>query len=114
MRYTKWFYKNPFTVKLTADSPGETIKYTLDGSDPKTALNVLTGTSPVSVLIDPGSTTGGKGKTGGVVLRAAKYQEGFAPGIPTTRSYIFYCGCKNQTNLSGRKLANQQCEWSNY
>ncbi|MBK6285328.1 MAG: chitobiase/beta-hexosaminidase C-terminal domain-containing protein [Draconibacterium sp.] len=95
------FYKNPFTVKLTADSPGETIKYTLDGSDPKTALNVLTGNSPVSVLIDPGSTTGGRGKTGGVVLRAAKYQEGFAPGIATSRSYIFTAAVKNQTEHPG-------------
>lgn len=95
------FYQNPFTVKLTADSPGETIKYTLDGSDPKTGFNVLTGTSPVSVLIDPGSTTGGRGKTGGVVLRASKYKEGFAPGTATTRSYIFTAAVKNQTEHPG-------------
>ncbi len=95
------FYRNPFTLILTADSPGETIKYTLDGSDPKTALNVLTGTSPVAVVIDPKSSTGGRGKTGGVVLRASKYQEGFAPGIATTRSYIFTAAVKNQTEHPG-------------
>src|SRR5690606_1590962 len=70
------FYKNPFTIKLTANSPGDKIKYTLDGSDPKTAINVLTGVSPVSVLINPESTTGGRGKTGGVVVRASRFQDG--------------------------------------
>ena len=95
------FYKNLFTANLTSDLQGETIKYTLDGSDPKTSTTVLTGISPVSVQIDPNSTTGGRGTTGGVVLRASKYQEGLAPGIPTTRTYIFATSVKNQTEHPG-------------
>ena len=95
------FYNNQFTVKLTTDSPGETIKYTLDGSDPKTAINLLTGTSPVSILINPVSTTGGRGKTGGVVLRASKFKDGFAPGKATSRTYIFTAAVKTQTEHPG-------------
>jgi len=83
------FYNSPFTSKLIGDTPGETMKYTLDGSDPRSSLTVLSGISPVSVRIDPSSTLGGRGLTGGFVLRASRYQEGLAPGKPTTHSYIF-------------------------
>lgn len=95
------FYKSPFTVKLTSDSPGGKIKYTLDGSDPKTGSHVLSGISPVSVRIAPNIAEGGRGQTGGVVLRASTYTDGFAPGKPTSRSYIFTAAVKSQTTHPG-------------
>jgi len=95
------FFNNPFTAKLIGTTPGETIKYTVDGSDPRTSLNVLSGTSPVSVRIDPASTIGGRGLTGGFVLRASKYQEGLAPGRPITNTYIFVAAVKSVTAHPG-------------
>ncbi len=90
------FYNSPFWVKLSSTAPGETIMYTMDGSDPRTSSTIMTGSSPVSVLVDPNSTTGGRGKTGGVVVRASKISEGLGPGKPTTRSYIFVNMVKTQ------------------
>jgi hypothetical protein len=83
------FYSDPFSATITGTLPGETIKYTLDGSDPRYSSKALTGVSPVTITIDPNSTQGGRGITGGVVLRASKFEPGFEPSKPVTRSYIF-------------------------
>lgn len=95
------FYNNPFSVKLTGSAPGKTILYTLDGSDPRTSSTNITGLSPVSVLVDPNSTTGGRGKTGGVIVRASQIETGLAPGKPTTRNYIFLATVKTQAHPGG-------------
>ena len=83
------FYNSPFTAKITSSAAGETVKYTLDGSDPRYSITAVTAVSPVNVAIDPKSTAAGRGTTGGVVLRASKFKSGFDPSKPVTRSYIF-------------------------
>jgi hypothetical protein len=95
------FYSNPFSVTLTGLQPGETIKYTLDGSDPRYSEKALTALSPVTATIDPNSTQGERGKTGGVVLRASKFKTGFEPSIPVTRTYIFINSVITQTHPGG-------------
>jgi len=89
------FYKYPFPAIISSLTAGETIKYTLDGSDPRFSATAITGTAPVTVVIDPNSTVG-RGKTGGVVLRASKFVTGFAPSKPVSRSYIFVSAVKLQ------------------
>lgn len=95
------FYNNPFSVKLSGSAPGKTVLYTLDGSDPRTSSTNITGLSPVNVLIDPNSTSGGRGKTGGVIIRASQIENGLAPGKPTTRNYIFLSTVKTQAHPGG-------------
>ncbi|MDO8952849.1 MAG: chitobiase/beta-hexosaminidase C-terminal domain-containing protein, partial [Draconibacterium sp.] len=95
------FYNSPFWAKLSGSAPGETIFYTMDGSDPRTSSTVLTGKSPVNVWIDPNSAEGGRGKTGGVVVRASQINPGLAPGKPTTNSYIFVSAVKTQPHPGG-------------
>ncbi len=100
------FYESPFSVMLNSSEPGKTIAYTLDGSDPRSSNNILTGTSPVTVQIDPSSTSDGRGKTGGVVLRASVVTDGFAPGKPVTRNFIFTNFVKTQADPGGNWPAN--------
>ncbi|MEZ5103424.1 MAG: CotH kinase family protein [Draconibacterium sp.] len=83
------FFNAPFTATINTEKNGETLIYTLDGSDPRSSSHILTGTSPVSVLIDPNSTLGNRGKTGGVILRATQTKEGYASSNPETRTYLF-------------------------
>jgi hypothetical protein len=100
------FYNSPFWAKLSGSAPGETILYTIDGSDPRTSSTVLTGKSPVNVWIDPNSAEGGRGKTGGVVVRASQINPGLAPGKPTTNSYIFVSAVKIQPHPGGNWPTN--------
>ncbi len=95
------FYNNPFWVTLSGSAPNKTIMYTLDGSDPRTSSTISTGSSPAYVQIDPNSTTGGRGKTGGVIIRASQIEDGLAPGKPTTRNYIFLGTVKSQAHPGG-------------
>ena len=96
------FYNNTFSVTLTSSSSEANIVYTLDGSDPRTSENLLSGKSPVNVWIDPNSTAGNRGKTGGVVLRASVIFDGLAPGKPTSRNFIFADFVKTQANPEGK------------
>jgi hypothetical protein len=80
--------------------------YTIDGSDPRTSSTFLTGKSPVNVWIDPNSNEGGRGKTGGVVVRASQINPGLAPGKPTTNSYIFVSAVKIQPHPGGNWPTN--------
>jgi len=69
------FYAAPFTVTMTAATPGAEIYYTLDGSDPTTAGGTLYA-APLSI-----STT--------TVLRAAVQAVGLEPSRTVTHSYVF-------------------------
>ncbi|MGE0019036.1 MAG: lamin tail domain-containing protein [Draconibacterium sp.] len=95
------FYTQPFTTTISTEKSGEAIKYTLDGSDPRYSSTAISKVSPVNVVIDPNSTVGGRGKTGGVVLRASKFETGFDPSKPVTQTYIFATAVRNQTNPGG-------------
>lgn len=95
------FYYEGFTATINAAQAGETITYTLDGSDPRTSSDALTGFSPVYVPISPNSTMGGRGKTGGFVLRATAVKDGYKSAIPETRNYIFVNYVKTQAAPGG-------------
>lgn len=95
------FYNQPFTATLSGTQPGDTIRYTLDGSDPRYSDTSIQAISPVDIAIYPGSTLGGRGETGGVVLRASKFAAGFDPGKPVTRTFIFINDVIAQTAPGG-------------
>lgn len=83
------FYSNPFEININTDTPGDIIKYTVDGSDPRTSTTAIVGNSPASLTVDPNSTLANRGKTGGFVVRASHFKDGYAPSKPITRNYIF-------------------------
>lgn len=78
------FYKSPFSLTLTHETPGVTLVYTLDGSvptlshgtviPPQDAVSLTTGVLPVE------TTT---------ILRAAVFREGWEPSPVITHTYLF-------------------------
>lgn len=95
------FFENPFSINFTTETPGEIIKYTLDGSDPRISPTAIETTSPATVNVDPSSNEGNRGITGGFVVRASHFKEGFSPSKPTTRNYIFVDHVKTQQHPGG-------------
>lgn len=75
------FYEAPFTVVLIT-TPGATIRYTLDGSEPTESHGTIF-TEPITI---EGTTT----------LRAMAYRQNFLPSEVTTHSYIFLDDVVNQ------------------
>ena len=69
------YYDEPFQVELTSDTPGATIYYTTDSSDP-TENNGTIYTEPIQI-------------TDLTVLRAAAIRTNYIPGKIATNSYIY-------------------------
>jgi hypothetical protein len=82
------FYEDTFSVTISNDSSNSYIRYTLDGSDPVKSNTSITSLQPVTITIDPQSTTGGRAKTPGVVLRACTVI-GTNASESVTRTYLF-------------------------
>jgi len=80
------FYDAPFDLTLTANEPGATLSWTLDGSDPRTSGS--SGESPVTLRVDP-SSTDNRDPAPGVVVRAVAAKEGFLDSPVGTHTYIF-------------------------
>ncbi|MBN1671469.1 MAG: lamin tail domain-containing protein [Kiritimatiellae bacterium] len=101
--HDRGFYSSPFTCTISTATPGATIKYTLDGSDPRTSgsafsINASSGT----VSINPASSTGrliNGGKAPCVVLRAYALKGGCDPTDVDTHTYIFLSEVLKQPNL---------------
>jgi hypothetical protein len=83
------FYRNSFDVIVGAATQNATIRYTLDGSDPRTSSTASERISPATIRIDPESTEGQRGKTPGVVLRACTLAPGYSVSEPITQTYLF-------------------------
>jgi hypothetical protein len=83
------FYENSFDVIVYAGTPNASIKYTLDGSDPRYSASAIVQSSPATINIDPESTTGGRGKTPGVTLRACTLAAGDTVSESVTQTYLF-------------------------
>jgi hypothetical protein len=83
------FYTNNFTDTLRSSTPNALIRYTLDGSDPRTSPTVLRHYSPAIIPIDPESTVGQRGKTPGVVLRACTFAPDHSLSESVTHTYVF-------------------------
>jgi hypothetical protein len=70
------FYDVPFTVELTTTTPGATIRYTTDGSEPTETHGTVYG-RPIAVT----TTT---------VVRAAAFRPGFRASAVGTHTYLFW------------------------
>jgi hypothetical protein len=82
-------------LQITSKSAGASIKYTLDGSDPRTSNSARISGSPATVKIDPTSKNG-RGVTPGVVVRAYGYRDGYIASKVITKTYIFIEAVKTQ------------------
>ncbi|MFP6873018.1 MAG: chitobiase/beta-hexosaminidase C-terminal domain-containing protein [Verrucomicrobiales bacterium] len=76
------FYSDPIAVEITTATPGATILYTTDGSQPTTS-NGIVYDAPVQIT----TTT---------TLRAAAFLEGYQPTNVDTHTYIYAADVRNQ------------------
>ena len=82
------FYVNSFTLEISNSTPGATIKFTKDGSDPSTSSTAQNQPSPAAVTIDPTDTTG-RYKAPGVVIRACAVKDGILLTKVISQTYLF-------------------------
>src|SRR5262245_41500901 len=73
------FFNHPFSLILSTETPGATIRYTLDGSPPTESSAEYT--APIAIAGTP--------EKGAVILRAAAFKTGLLSSTVTTRTYIF-------------------------
>ncbi|MBN1669646.1 MAG: lamin tail domain-containing protein [Kiritimatiellae bacterium] len=90
--HDRGFYSAAFTCTIASATPGATIRYTLNGDDPRTASDRVSGTAPLGVLIDPANGShrlinGAKAPC--VVLRAYALKSGYEPTDVDTQTYVF-------------------------
>lgn len=68
------FFDQPFSLSLSTTTPGATIRYTIDGSEPNPNSPLYTGLIQV---------------TKSTVVRATAFKQGHLPSIPETHTYLF-------------------------
>lgn len=90
------FFDQPFQLEVTSKSAGATIKYTLDGSDPRVSKTAQFSVPPAQIQVDPLSTTG-RGLTPGFVVRAMAIRDGYTSSEVVTHTYLFASKVKTQT-----------------
>ncbi|MGC6566155.1 MAG: CotH kinase family protein, partial [Akkermansiaceae bacterium] len=79
------FFDAPFSTVINCDTPGATIAYTTDGTDP----------SPTNgTQISPGASVPVSSTT---ILRAAAFTPGLAPSNIDTQSYLFLSDIRTQS-----------------
>ena len=101
--HDRGFYDSPFVCTIATETAGATITYTLNGEDPRTASDTVSGAAPVTVLIDP---TNGLHRlingepAPGVVLRAYAHRaaDGYEPTDVDSHTYIFLGRVDDQGN----------------
>ncbi|MEN8797124.1 MAG: lamin tail domain-containing protein [Akkermansiaceae bacterium] len=81
------FFDAPFTVNITSTTPGASIVYTTDGTDP-TLTNGTSSLDTASVNI-----------TGTTVLRAAAFKNGLTPTNIDTQTYLFTADIIEQADM---------------
>jgi len=94
------YYNAKFNVTLSGGQDGDTIKYTLDSSDPQTSSTAILAVSPVTIVIDPDDNTRIV-KTPGIVVRAVVQKTGYNSGNPESRTYLFLEKVKTQVYPGG-------------
>lgn len=90
------FYDRAFELEIISKSAGATIKYTLDGSDPRISKTARFSFSPAAIQIDPTSTDG-RGLTPAVVVRATAVRDGYTSSEVLTHTYVFINQVKTQS-----------------
>jgi hypothetical protein len=83
------FYTVATNLTISSATPGATITYTLDGSDPRTSGAAISGDAPLVVLVDPDSGAGKWKATPAVTVRAYAQKAGMLPTGVDTHTYIF-------------------------
>ena len=94
------FYGSPFECSISCDSAESSIRYTLDGSDPRTNTAAFESPSPAKVSVDPVSTIG-RARTPAVVVRAYAIVKGRAVTDVAANTYIFINRVKVQQYPGG-------------
>jgi hypothetical protein len=97
------FYGSALDLSVTSgiDSlPVVTLKYTLDGSDPRTSATALQSKTPMSVRVDPQSAAG-RPLTPCVIVRAVSMYKGYGSSDVKTSTYLFLDRIKTQTYPGG-------------
>ncbi|MBE0535748.1 MAG: lamin tail domain-containing protein [Phycisphaerae bacterium] len=86
--HNRGFYEAPFDVTISTGTSGATIKYTLDGSDPRVSPTAFARSNPCTVTINPASTNNRRA-TPAVTLRAWAFMAGLQPTNVDTQTYVF-------------------------
>ncbi len=73
------FFQNPFALTLFCETPGSSIRYTLDGSEPLETSLLYTGA--ISIAGSPDKAV--------VILRAAGFNSGYLSSRVASHTYIF-------------------------
>ncbi len=97
--FNSGFYNAAFTLQVSSTTVGDSVLYTLYGSDPRIALGATVKTTPFTILIDPTSATG-RDKTPAVTLRFVKKVNGQF-SLPGSKTFIFINSVKTQGNPAG-------------
>ncbi len=93
------FFYDPINVIISSLLIGDTIKYTLDGSNPQFSTTSVIAATPVSITIDPDNIE--RPNTPGVLLRACAIKNGLNPSYVVASTYIYINKVKNQTYPGG-------------
>jgi hypothetical protein len=83
------FFSESFDLIVSADTIDAKIKYTFDGSDPRTSPTALVQNSPALIRIDPDSTYGQRGKAPAVIVRACTQAQDMTMSETKTHTYLF-------------------------
>ena len=94
------FYDSAFDLTVSWDSAGSSIRYTLDGSDPRASATAAEKTSPAKIPIDPAAATD-PGRTPAVVVRAYALVNGMPATNVGIKTYIFIDNVKTQKYPGG-------------
>ncbi len=94
------FYSSQFNLQLTTSATDAKIVYTLDGSNPQNSTTAITSGSVANISINPDNTEG-RARTPAVVLRASITKDGYKPGKPKSRTFIFLENVKMQSYPGG-------------
>jgi hypothetical protein len=95
------YFSSGFDIVITSSGDiGDTIKYTVDCSEPANSGSAKIGQSPLTLHIDTNSFIG-RPKTPAVVIRAAVVKKGFEISNSESRTYIFTEAVKRQTAPGG-------------
>ena len=82
------FYRQTFTLDITAGDPAWNVYYTLDGSNPQDSETALISQGGASILINPQSNSN-RDLTPAVIVRASAGTDGILPSYPEARTFIF-------------------------